>query len=72
MDALKLRSYVFEFSKEKDTAVTKTSEAPSSVTTTTEEEKGNVKFAVGTTFNREKTGDSLTHCTKIELVVKTF
>lgn len=40
---------------EKDTAVTKTSEAPSSVTTTTEEEKGNVKFAVGTTFNREKT-----------------
>nr|XP_011450061.1 EF-hand calcium-binding domain-containing protein 5 isoform X2 [Crassostrea gigas] len=41
--------------KEKDTAVTKTSEAPSSVTTTTEEEKGNVKFAVGTTFNREKT-----------------
>lgn len=48
---------VFEFSKEKDTAVTKTSEAPSSVTTTTEEEKGNVKFAVGTTFNREKTGD---------------
>lgn len=38
-----------------DTAVTKTSEAPSSVTTTTEEEKGNVKFAVGTTFNREKT-----------------
>lgn len=40
---------------EKDTAVTKTSEAPSSVTTTTEEERGNVKFAVGTTFNREKT-----------------
>lgn len=40
---------------EKDTAVTKTSEAPSSVTTTTEEEKSNVKFAVGTTFNREKT-----------------
>ncbi|XP_011450059.3 EF-hand calcium-binding domain-containing protein 5 isoform X1 [Magallana gigas] len=40
---------------EKDTAVTKTSEAPSSVATTTEEEKGNVKFAVGTTFNREKT-----------------
>lgn len=40
---------------EKDTAVTKTSEAPSSVATTTEEERGNVKFAVGTTFNREKT-----------------
>ena len=40
----------------KDNSVTKTSEAPSSVTTSTEEEKGNVKFAAGTTFNREKTG----------------
>ncbi|XP_061198167.1 EF-hand calcium-binding domain-containing protein 5-like isoform X1 [Saccostrea echinata] len=37
----------------KDT--TKTSAAPSSVTTATEEEKGNVKFAAGTTFHREKT-----------------
>ncbi|XP_061179696.1 EF-hand calcium-binding domain-containing protein 5-like isoform X2 [Saccostrea echinata] len=37
----------------KDT--TKTSAAPSSVTTATEEEKSNVKFAADTTFHREKT-----------------
>ncbi|XP_048764274.1 EF-hand calcium-binding domain-containing protein 5-like isoform X2 [Ostrea edulis] len=39
----------------KDTTVTKTSDAPSTITSTTEEEKSNVKFAAGTTFNREKT-----------------
>lgn len=42
----------------KDTTVTKTSDAPSTITSTTEEEKSNVKFAAGTTFNREKTGES--------------
>lgn len=37
-----------------------------------EEEKGNVKFVVGIIFNREKIGDLLIYCIKIELFVKIF
>lgn len=72
MDVLKLRFYVFDFFKEKDIVVIKMFEVLFLVIIIIEEEKGNVKFVVGIIFNREKIGDLLIYCIKIELVVKIF